>query len=646
MYISGIQISNFKGYRESAAITFEPGVNVIVGKNNVGKTALLQALSLKFDGDPHRSIHTLPTESASLSPYSSVDLTVTLARDELVDMLLEALARRDQEFGLPLPTKSDPLWRKLGLKRYDDAAANRFCRWFFGHDSYTFSLRRNARGNTDIWYLGADPYRSPRFSRSSTLDGHRGGYYGRFSVDRDKRTFSFRGLMTGNGEGESYYGDFVPLLGRSLAQYLYLFRAERFPSEPCSLRNQRRLDPDARNLAEVLHLLQENHTLFGRFLALVREILPEIHQAGVLQVNEHHYGEVFIWTDKEATDRQDLAFSLQHCGTGVGQVLAILYVLLTAKKPQTIIIDEPQGFLHPGAVRKLIEILRREAQSKHQFIIATHSPTVITAADPTTVTVVRQEGAESILEIVDAKEVRQQQRYLSDIGARLTDVFGYDRVLWVEGQTEEQCFPIILRTLAKLPALGTAILRVQHTGDLNPKHLKNVLSTYERLSHLANGLVPPAVGFIFDKEERTESKLSDLRHLSSRLHFLPRRMYENYLLNPAAIAAVANSIEGFSKRRLTSRRVQTWLERHKLEAKYYSPLKPPTEHPDKWVDTIHGARVLVAIFAELSETRVTYDKPEHSRALTEWIVKNAPEELKEISDLLSRILNNSEKVMP
>ena len=48
MYISKFQILNFKSYRDSTEIEFKPGFNIITGKNNAGKTALLEALTLRF----------------------------------------------------------------------------------------------------------------------------------------------------------------------------------------------------------------------------------------------------------------------------------------------------------------------------------------------------------------------------------------------------------------------------------------------------------------------------------------------------------------------------------------------------------------------------------------------------------------------
>jgi predicted ATP-dependent endonuclease of OLD family len=53
MYISGIEINSYKSFLKSALIEFSPGINLIVGVNNSGKTALLEALTLKIKDKPH-----------------------------------------------------------------------------------------------------------------------------------------------------------------------------------------------------------------------------------------------------------------------------------------------------------------------------------------------------------------------------------------------------------------------------------------------------------------------------------------------------------------------------------------------------------------------------------------------------------------
>ncbi len=60
MYITKFQIIDYKSFLRSQELHLTPGFNVIVGQNNVGKTALVEALGLRFKNEPHRSVRTLP----------------------------------------------------------------------------------------------------------------------------------------------------------------------------------------------------------------------------------------------------------------------------------------------------------------------------------------------------------------------------------------------------------------------------------------------------------------------------------------------------------------------------------------------------------------------------------------------------------
>jgi hypothetical protein len=345
-------------------------------------------------------------------------------------------------------------------------------------------------------------------------------------------------------------------------------------------------------------------------------------------------------------ERADLAVPLSESGTGIGQVLAILYVVLTSEYPRTIIIEEPQSFLHPGAVRKLFDILKMYPQ--HQYVITTHSPTAITSADPQTLSLVRKKEAESIIETVDVAETQQLRFFLSEIGARLSDVFGADNVLWVEGRTEEQCFPLILERIANRPLLGTAIVGVLHTSDFESKHAGMIIEIYRRLSE-ARGLLPPAVGFIFDQEERTEEEREDLRRQSCQIGvpvaFTQRRMYENYLLNPNAIAAVASQAEGFrDDGSISPDEVEGWIQRNGWDNKYFGRRSTRgSSRTDKaWLENVRGAKLLEDMFDELSEGRVRYHKVQHGLALTKWFVEKDPDELAEVAELIQSLLPKDE----
>lgn len=185
----------------------------------------------------------------------------------------------------------------------------------------------------------------------------------------------------------------------------------------------------------------------------------------------------------------------------------------------------------------------------------------------------------------------------------------------------------------KRPLRGTAILGVRQTGDLEGRDAKKVLEIYRSLAEGAS-LLPPAIAFILDQECRSEDAKRELNKLSGgRLHFLRRRMYENYLLNSEAIAAVMNGIENISPAPITPAAVQGAIDARVADRAFHCP-----NCESEGLETVDGARVLEGVFNEFSETRESYKKVVHGIALTEWLIENHSEELAEVSELLGEAL--------
>jgi hypothetical protein len=348
---------------------------------------------------------------------------------------------------------------------------------------------------------------------------------------------------------------------------------------------------------------------------------------------------ILVWSIPADSERDDLAISLADSGTGIGQVLMMLYVVLTASSVRPIVIDEPQSFLHPGAIRKLFEILRLY---NHQFIVITHSPTVVDAAMPPTLILVRHVGAESRLTQLSAADTDNLRTFLNEVGARPSDVFGADRVLWVEGKTEEGALPLILAAHPEIQRGATAILGVRQTGDFLTGDAKAIIEIYHRLSQ-GPRLMPPTVGFLLDREQLKPSTIEDLQRQSKGLlAFTRRRMFENYLLNVAAIASVMNSIDGFSPILIDEAFITNWLSNHKWDKELFGRVPSKGERSaEAWLREIDGGRLLQRMFDELSEERVRYDKARHGLALTAWICGNAVHEFDEIVDVVSNLLRIS-----
>lgn len=426
-------------------------------------------------------------------------------------------------------------------------------------------------------------------------------------------------------------------IGVSLAKIfrdkIYRFNAERLNVSRANTGTSQLLAVNASNLAEVISNLESiNPNKFKRFIKAVNIVLPSIKYITVPKSSQLEL-EIFLWPIEISTERNDLAISLLNSGTGVGQILAILYVVINSDEPQTIIIDEPQSFLHPGAVRKLIAVLKEHPH--HQYILATHSPTVIGSSKPSTITMITQHKGRSKLKESNPAETQELSELLSEVGARLSDVFGADKILWVEGMTEELCFPIILDKVAKINLMGTALLGVQNTGDFEGRRSELILQVYEKLTS-GKSLLPPAQGFIFDPEQKTRQKKDDLIRMSkNKASFLQRRLYENYLLDSLAITYIINNLENFSSIPIDVNEIQTWLEQSKKDTKYG---ESTPELGATWTSYVHGANVLKDLFTHFSNGQYSFDKVTHSVQLTEWLCDNKPEVFEDLVMLLKKRL--------
>ncbi len=597
MRIASFQIESYKSFRSTPEIPLTQGFNVIVGQNNVGKTALVEALSLKFGANQHRSLQTVPVRNAPIPGASTVTASLHLSRDEVFGYL-----HRLGDFYVPLRSGTNSSDAAQALTAIPETTTLKVV------------LLNGSVATAQFVGLpfGASPGQSAslRVSPEGAIEKVSDAIY----VANEDQRFETR------------------LAHLAMGERVYAFNAERFRIGASSSGPNATLLPNASNLPEVLENLQgRNPHRFARFCDHVSTVFPVVQSVSVRPIPNNRV-EILIWTTDPRTEREDLAVTLAESGTGIAQVLALLYVVLTADFPQVILIDEPQSFLHPGAVRKLIEILRQHPQ--HQFIITTHSPTAVTAADPDVLLLLRLQEAETVIEGLDVSQAEDLRVFLAEIGARLSDVFGADNILWVEGRTEEECFPKILRRRGR-SLLGTAIVGVLQTGDFEGRRSRTTVEIYERLS-TGSGLLPPAIAFIFDREGRGEAEQEDLRR-RGKVHFTPRRMYENYLLNPAAIAAVASSIEGFRDPPLTEGDVSEWLERNRWNARYVET--PPAERThDVWLREVRGAKILADLFSQLSEQRVVYDKVQHGIALTEWLLAHMPQDLDEVGELIEHTL--------
>ncbi len=110
MKVVKARIKNYKSYLDSGEIEFAPGMNVIVGKNDAGKSALVEALSLSFASKPHRTFATAPSAFSQVKPESEVEMTFLLTAKDAKDYLSQY-----QELYFQIPSIHHPNAVHLGF---------------------------------------------------------------------------------------------------------------------------------------------------------------------------------------------------------------------------------------------------------------------------------------------------------------------------------------------------------------------------------------------------------------------------------------------------------------------------------------------------------------------------------------------------
>lgn len=617
MRFEDFSINNYKCYPQVGPLKFEPGFNVIVGPNNAGKTALLESLSLQFHAHPHRSLSTRPRTTSPHSSRSHVAFSLTISTDELRDLL--ALGER---LVLPVPK---------GYNQDSDGAAN-LLTYFDNQKEVSLALGREASAGSEGFYLARFPVLNA-FKASGTTGKQPFFIYQR----NEDSSFSFSSVKLMEPGNDQLLG-----LSSHLVNRVYAFRAERLTLGESSFGAGSVLRNDAQNLAEVLHTLQTTKPAkFNDFLLLTREIFPGIAHISVRpKQGAGNVQEIVMWHELDARDRADLAFTLAESGTGIGQVLAMLYVALNADFPLVIIIDEPNSFLHPAASRKLIQILKDFPQ--HQYLLSTHSPEIIRATSPSTLTLLERNGPVTSVRQVEASSLDSQRQCLQLLGVRLSDVFAADAVLWVEGSTEEEIFPMLMRDRDLVPSHAViSILAVRSASEFQGKRkrLELVLDIYRRLTSGAS-LVPRTLGFLFDSEGLTDADKRALADTSrGSIRFLPRRMFENYLLDSVAIAAVMNQLPTFASDPISSDTVEAWLTTNGRAPRFFD--NRSVDHKvfsEAWERDVNAAHLLDVLYGELSVQRERYDKLRDGVALTKAILSNAPARFIQIEDLLREMV--------
>ena len=626
MRISRVKLNNYVCFYDEDAewVELGPGINFVVGKNNSGKTAFLDALTLGLERSAHRSTKNNPNDGYQPESWSepAYNVTFDFTHLEVKDYVRNSRSHNRSRVDIPVlePISLDnyPMSRQLATKEIAQVVETYIASLVGKGISIDYIFRNNRTSSIEIERFGSDKNGGVLSERIQFLH---------LSID-DRQQFDWQVSARQSHSVRDAVTTWGDILGGNDGK-IFRFQSDRMVESSCSPDEFFELKSDASNLPQVLHSLKNgNEFRFGEYLQLVQSVQSEIRQV-LTPVRE---GEVTIEISQYDPSQElvDLVRPLSECGSGVSHILAILYVVAfhDESQPRVIIIDEPHSFLHPGAVRQLLKIF--EEHDHHQYIIATHSPTAIMAVKKKRILLVQREDMVSTVKSVEVDDNESLEEALREIGSKRSDIFGMDAVIWVEGKTDETCFKLIMDKVGDGLPFGTNISALVNTGDLEGKqrYAELAVQIYQSLSG-GVGLLPSVLAFVFDGDKQGEH--NRLKNTGYRIKYLQRQNYESYLIAPDILAEILNRDASEDKcNDHTADSIATWIR--EKEGRDYNA--------DDWLKTVDGANLLDCMFNDLAGISYKDNKVAYGEEITKRILESDSDHFSDIVKLINCILSD------
>ena len=233
----------------------------------------------------------------------------------------------------------------------------------------------------------------------------------------------------------------------------------------------------------------------------------------------------------------DFMTELGYVGNGLQMWLQMMWFVTKSKNQgiTTVILDEPDVYMHPDLQRKLLKYVRRNFQ---QVIIATHSIEIISEVD-----------SENILNVSNKKKklkytlnLSKLQGVVDEIGSiqnmSLIRLFTYKKLLFLEGND----MSLLKKFYEKLyPDSDFSIDNIFYEKIGGFSNLEKYNKVAELFSKIDSNI---SVISVLDRDYYPESLFDSRRDETSdviKLHIWTKKEFENYLLVPEVLFRISKS---------------------------------------------------------------------------------------------------------
>ncbi len=440
MYLSSITVKNFRCFGDEAqTIYFNSGLTLLVGENDSGKSAIIDAIKIVL-GTTDQNWYRIESTDFH-NEDTSKEITIICKFENLSSFekaaFLECLTYEKstvEAVGAQEPTQTE---RKPCLY------LNWSCKYLKNFTPPRTSINTSTGISGDGQALDAE---ARELLRATYLRALRDAYHDMQS-GRNSRLSQIVSSISDLNEGNEYTPD-VDLSTLSITGIAKLSNK--------LLAEHPKLTKVNQDVSEILRdkMLLKSDTLSTRFAVSGSDLIEARTLVSLLE-------------------KLDLAINSNNGRTGLGtsNILSMACELLlntTGKEGQStfLLIEEPEAHLHAQRQLKLIQSLQEEAKKEpHQIILTTHSPLLASVVALENIVLLKN-GSPYPMSRDMTKLANDDYLFLERfLDATKANLFFAKSVIMVEGPAEDLLLPTIAKLIGKnLTDYGVSIVNVMSTG--------------------------------------------------------------------------------------------------------------------------------------------------------------------------------------
>ncbi len=360
--LTKITLENFFSFGRSTTIELNSGINLLVGINGSGKSNLLKAIKLLYDGVIGEGF-----EKTFLKDWSGFGAVGNFNEDQKDFIKLEF--EFDVEALHASMVSSKYVFRKNPIYEIT----------IFRSGATAYYLKERIFSQTDqedktpLVYMEMENGQGMIATQEEGKSGVQ-----KYSQEQKQASFKSTELILRQiSDPDRFYPLFT--LKRAiekLAGYDYFDTTLKSEiRQPSAYDTEERLIFNGQNLMSVLMKIKNQHSLdYEKIENAIQKVNPNFKD-----INFDLLGSKLFMVLREKYLAKSV--SIEHISDGTLRYLLLLSIMFNPRRGDLIYLDEPEIGLHPDMINTIADAFKSAARGNSQLIIATHSPLLLNAFD-------------------------------------------------------------------------------------------------------------------------------------------------------------------------------------------------------------------------------------------------------------------------